>query len=371
MAAFVALMAVVGAAAPAAVAASSPPATPHNYYGTVTDANGDVVSGVTVTVTQGDYQTTATTGDDGSYSVNVDTAEVNTDGTVTISVQGESKEREVDRGGTTKVDFSVDATSTPGGGDGTSTPGMPTPGTPTATPGGGNNGNTGNTGSTGGGGGGGGGAAPGQSVVSGSGSVAADGRASVDLSGGKAVESVEIRLPVGTTGDVSVDELEDLPADVSETRGKRIALLDVHAPDPGDGTAVVRLSVSKHVVDAYRASPEELTVEHYDADAGEWETLDTSVASTSGGKVVLEAETSGFSLYAVTQGDAESATTTTATTPEESTTAPPTATATPEESTDEPTTDEPTTTTRPFPGFGPVVALVALLVVALLARRRE
>jgi PGF-CTERM protein len=102
--------------------------------------------------------------------------------------------------------------------------------------------------------------------------------------------------------------------------------------------------------------------------AGGSQVLSSSTA-TENGSVVITARTPGFSEFAVIEAPSE----TSSTTDEEESTAETTtddggSDASGDEESDEPA-DESTDTNTP--GFGPLVALIALLAAALIARRRQ
>ena len=100
-----------------------------------------------------------------------------------------------------------------------------------------------------------------------------------------------------------------------------------------------------------------------------WETVPTTFVETTDGEYAYAVETTEFSEFAVVEGtQADSTPTATATpTPTATSTSTPTATPTPTVT----STTEPTTTSTTQPGFGVLVAVVALLGSAVLARRRS
>ncbi|MGQ4557358.1 CARDB domain-containing protein [Halobellus sp. GM3] len=126
--------------------------------------------------------------------------------------------------------------------------------------------------------------------------IGADGTATADLTDGVSVSQVQISNP-GASGEVTVEELTDLPEGTPEPTRSRIATVDISAPDPAEGsTATVRVSVRESALPD-DVTPNELVVEHYIN--GQWRDLETTVVS-SNGDVVVEAETDGFSPFAVT-----------------------------------------------------------------------
>lgn len=304
----VALLTVTGAFAPVAAAQNSQPSPPHTYYGSVTDGNGNAVADATVEVRyNGAVINSTTTDSNGEYDVAVTRQDGLSQGdSVTIVVRDEQKERNWEPAGTTQVNFQVSTTTTttttttPGGGGDTTT---------TTTSGGG--GGTGGGGQAGGGGGGGGAdeptttSTPPTTGASGNAQLDANGSATVDLPDGVGVERVSVSSP-GASGDVTVTELSAPPEGVSEPPGSRVAMVDISAPNPSEGSATVQISVRQSALpDGVSASNLEIT--HYTD--GAWQDRDTSVVS-SDGPVVLETQVSSFSPFAVTAQDQATATAT-------------------------------------------------------------
>lgn len=154
-----------------------------------------------------------------------------------------------------------------------------------------------------------------------------DGSVQVGLSGGFGVTSVSVNIP-GVAGQVTVQELPDLPADISEPAGQFVSGVDIIAPNPAEGeTATVTISVSQARLDEQGITAEQLVIQHYRD--GAWRTLETTIES-QGEEVVLTAKTTGFSPFAVTAQETQDTTTTTTTTTTteqtETTTATPTTT---------------------------------------------
>ena len=90
-------------------AAGAPPSPPHQFYGSVTDQNGNAVAGATVQFSyDGAVIGTATTDGSGSYQLKVeDPAEGVSGETVTVAVGSERKTATWESAGTTELDFSV------------------------------------------------------------------------------------------------------------------------------------------------------------------------------------------------------------------------------------------------------------------------
>lgn len=101
------------ASAMSAVALGAPPSPPHRFFGTVSDANGDAVSGATIEVVyQGSVIDTATTNSDGYYDLKVDDPDDSaSDETLTLRVAGTdtSKQRTWLSGESSEVNFQLDA----------------------------------------------------------------------------------------------------------------------------------------------------------------------------------------------------------------------------------------------------------------------
>jgi PGF-pre-PGF domain-containing protein/PGF-CTERM protein len=347
-----------GVAPLAAAQDDGPPVPPHRFYGTVSDADGDAVSGVTVEVTyDGEVLASDTTDSDGYYDLNVPQENGIEDGdSVELSVQDSTQTETWEPAGATEVDFDgVEAPDDePDDGDDEPDDGEDQPDD--------------GDGGTGGGGGGvaaGGGGTDNVSETA----TLENGEASLGLAGGTGLNSVSVTIP-GATGEVTVTELLELPAGVdAPPQGRSILEMDISGPDPsGSEMATVRITVSQTLLNAFNAEPEELLIVHYTD--GEWEPLETSVVSED--PVVLEGQLEGFSTFAVVQADQPTTATPTAT-PEPTDTATatpePTDTATPEPADTD--TPEPTTTSTQLPGFGPLVALVALLALGAVALRRR
>ncbi|ELZ77957.1 PKD domain containing protein [Haloferax larsenii JCM 13917] len=167
---------------------------------------------------------------------------------------------------------------------------------------------------------------------------------------------------------VSVKNLDKRPDDITEDPSDKTVgyvQVDVEGVDDDDDVNSARFtfSVSQERLDEIEAAPEDIVLyRHHD---GEWQELETTYL----GDGEFEAETPGFSVFAI--GTKKQQVTTTTTEPATTTTAEPT-TMTDEPTTDEPTTDEPTTTSGTgIPGFGATVSVLALIAVALVALRRD
>jgi len=288
---------VVGAVAPGMALAQSdnPPQTPHRYFGTVTDNGGSGVADEPVTVTyDGEEIASTTTNADGDYGVDVTGSGLSAGDTVTISVGDQSQDESWESGGSAQVDFQLDV----GGG-------------------GGDDGGGGGGGDDGGGGGGGGGAGTG----SGGGSVDVpdisdelgddaeitedsegiittgdDGTSSVTFLETSNVESITFSGEVG--GTAVVRNIDGTPAATGSPPGTSVTISDITVPeDARDSPATIRKRVSNDRLSDLGVEDQELAIYRF-ADGG-WTQLDTGVASETDSGMILEAETPGFSFFAV------------------------------------------------------------------------
>ncbi|GAB3420899.1 hypothetical protein GCM10027435_24170 [Haloparvum alkalitolerans] len=182
---------------------------------------------------------------------------------------------------------------------------------------------------------------------------------------------------------VVVDRVSDLPEDAPDLDDV-VSIYRIDVPAAASGSeATLELSLEESELDGADASA--VVVERYDGD--EWTALDTS-ATVEDGEVVIEAETSGFSTFAVTtSGDATDDSGSGDGTSDSNDTGDGTPETTEESNTDDSsdsddtgdsgsgdstveTSETPTASGVNVPGFGTVVALIALVAAAFLARRR-
>lgn len=215
-----------------------------------------------------------------------------------------------------------------------------------------------------------------------------DGGARVTFGSGSDVSSVEVISP-GANGALNVRRLGRVPDDVPSPGGIVVTSLDITAPTPSSGSATVRIVLSDSLLDRHTVPPERMVIRRYDADSGEWETLDTSSSDVEAG-ALLKARTDEFSVFAVSRRETGTATPTPTPTATPTPTPTPTATAsagtstataadttttgaTPTDTTAGAgeTTSGGATTESDGPGLGPVVAVVALVTAAALVLRRD
>jgi PGF-pre-PGF domain-containing protein len=115
----------------------------------------------------------------------------------------------------------------------------------------------------------------------------------------ESVENVE-SIAFDTTdqiGEVTVADVDPETTDV-DPPGGTVTLQEIAVPDDAtDQSATIRFRVSAERLDAVGAPAEDLSAVRLTDDG--WETLETSVAEETDGAVTLEAQTPGFSVFAV------------------------------------------------------------------------
>ncbi|WP_152421634.1 PGF-pre-PGF domain-containing protein [Halogeometricum pallidum] len=130
-----------------------------------------------------------------------------------------------------------------------------------------------------------------------------DGRA--DLKVGTAITALRVGFRAGGTGgSVTARELDVRPDSVPAIpNAKGFRYVDITVPrDRTEGEATLQFAVDTETLDD--VAPDQLVVYHYHD--GEWSALETTVVSTEGAVVTLEATTPGFSLFAIGTADASS-----------------------------------------------------------------
>ncbi|MCO8265100.1 PGF-pre-PGF domain-containing protein [Haloferax sp. AB510] len=194
---------------------------------------------------------------------------------------------------------------------------------------------------------------------------------SASLPDGATVTNVDVAFGSQGTGEVIVRERSSLPGTVGQPANPAVGFVQIDVPSSlKDSPSTVTMTVRQSRLDDLGITAQDLQVERYNDETGEWEVLDTRVVSQGDGQVVLEADTPGFSYFAVTSKQA--VTTTTTADDGETTTADDGETTTGTSGfDDETTTGEPTTTDSVIPGFGVTAALIALVAIALIAVRRD
>ena len=308
--ALVALATVTGAVAPGMAVAQSdgPPEPPHRVYGDVVDGNGDAVSGVTVEVTQpdGSVVTSATTDTDGAYEIDVEGLDDGDEITVTATgasvTDSDSETLTYSTASSDRVDLTVSVDD--GGGDG----GDDTGGDGDDGTGGDGDDGTGGAPSGGGGGGGAGGSADVQPPEPPAGTdIEADETSPLNVDDetdtttatfGEDNAVAEVRFGFRASGDVNARTLSQEPDETGPAPGAAVAVSQITVSDVlRNSDATVRLRVSQDRLDEIGATGSQLTVFRF-AD-GEWQPLTTTVVEETADGVVVEAETPGFSYFAV------------------------------------------------------------------------
>lgn len=97
----------------------------------------------------------------------------------------------------------------------------------------------------------------------------------------------------------TVDTYQEAPETVPSVPGDMLSVSEIHLP--GNATeqpATIEFRADQAALEDADASPEELTIARFTADS--WEPLETTVVDETNETVTLEAETPGFSYFAVT-----------------------------------------------------------------------
>ncbi|PHQ39150.1 hypothetical protein DJ69_07705 [Halorubrum persicum] len=419
----VALAAVTGAVAPGmAVAQSdSPPEPPHRVYGDVTDGNDDAAAGVTVEITHdGSVVASATTDADGVYSIDVEGLDDGDEITVTAAgssvTDSDPETLAYSTASSDRVDLTVSVDDDDGtGGDGSDgddgTDGDDGSDGDDGTDGddGDDDGGDGGDGGTGGGGGGGGGAGDGgdtttpspEPVTNVEGNAQAETSVNgqtvtVSITGAAAGDSVETAFDQGTvdrnlaetgaalngltkrfaaSSDFSADITysRDNPSadapDLEESIGANTfghAQVDHDAPDDALEGATFRFSVRQDRLDDTGITAEDVSLYRYND--GEWEEYEASVDEEGDNRVTFTADSPGLSTFAIGQSSD---------TVEDGSDGSDGGATDGSDGGDTDGSDGGDTnggddgSDDGIPGFGPLVALVALVAAALLATRRD
>lgn len=190
--------------------------------------------------------------------------------------------------------------------------------------------------------------------------------ASVSLSQASSVQSITFDS-ASVSGSVSVRELSSAPSDVSSAPGTHVSATEIVVPDTAkDTSATIRLRVPADDVDT---DATQLQINRYNDGSQTWEALSTEVTSQTDEQISLKAETPGFSLFTVSAVEEQSSDGTEGETDTDAEEGNETDTDT--ESDTEETDDTVDDTADGIPGFGFSVSLVALVAIALIARRKQ
>lgn len=106
---------------------------------------------------------------------------------------------------------------------------------------------------------------------------------------------------LSTGGLVTVTESDRVPDTAAQpTRSVRSVMRITVPSSAADTPATIRFRLG---ADSIETDPESIALERYDPDAEAWSELPTRVVETDGDTVRFEADTPGFSLFAVTESD--------------------------------------------------------------------
>jgi PGF-pre-PGF domain-containing protein/PGF-CTERM protein len=102
------------------------------------------------------------------------------------------------------------------------------------------------------------------------------------------------------SGDVTARTLSSEPSSTGPSPGSSVSVTQITVPgDVEDNPATVRLRVSQDRLEEMDAAPEDLRANRFDEAAGEWQGLPSEVVDQNDRRVVVEAETPGFSFFSV------------------------------------------------------------------------
>ena len=226
--------------------------------------------------------------------------------------------------------------------------------------------------STGGGGGGGGGASTSDDDDTTGAVITLVGTTANVTVDGQALSSVGFTSQTELLAGVTVTELAGSPT-APVSNASFVAGADIGFPSGGsDSIETVQLSLRQSRLDERAVTAEQLQIFHRNETAGRWDGLETAVIGRDSGSVTVEAPSAGFSVYAVFA--TTPATEPAAETPGENSSESDTPTPAPDSSntpTPAPGSNETVTTGGSGPGFTILSSLVALLVVAVVARHRS
>ena len=101
-------------------------------------------------------------------------------------------------------------------------------------------------------------------------------------------------------GEVRSTDLDREPAETGPAPGQSATVTQIDVPEGlEDSPATVRQRVSFDRIEEIDADAEDLRINRYDAEEGAWQGLETEIIGETDTHVQLEAETPGFSLFAV------------------------------------------------------------------------
>jgi PGF-pre-PGF domain-containing protein/PGF-CTERM protein len=156
-------------------------------------------------------------------------------------------------------------------------------------------------------------------------------------------------------GDVTTRRLSSEPEETGPSPGTSVRVTEISVPDNAvDTSATIRMRVTTDRLEEVDASSDQLRINRYNDDEGEWQTLETRVTDENADEVMLEADTPGFSYFSVSAVLVDSF-------EDEATGV----------GTDVETNATDDTTEDDTPGFGISVALFALVGSLLMVRRKR
>lgn len=99
-------------------------------------------------------------------------------------------------------------------------------------------------------------------------------------------------------GEVTVTEYDSEPAETGPSPGRSASVTQITVPDP-NRRATIRSRISRERLAEIDADAEDLRMNRFNEDAGEWQGLETEVVETTDERVVVAANTPGFSFFSV------------------------------------------------------------------------
>ena len=128
----------------------------------------------------------------------------------------------------------------------------------------------------------------------------------VTFSNESGTESITFDQP--TNGSTTVVEFDAAPAETGDPPGTSVSVSQISVPEPAqDSPATIRKRISQDRLSEIDATAEDLVVTRFNDEEAGWEFLDTEIVDETDQRVVLEAQTPGFSYFAVTAIDAPTA----------------------------------------------------------------
>ncbi|CAJ51327.1 probable secreted glycoprotein Hmu2 [Haloquadratum walsbyi DSM 16790] len=186
------------------------------------------------------------------------------------------------------------------------------------------------------------------------------------------VRAITLEFSTPTFQEVTADVFADAPEGYPTQRATSVSAVDITVPESVRGEpATVIISLNRDHVQEVGPAPEDLQIERFTG--SQYQPLSTEVVSVDSEEVTLRAETPGFSLFIISAPVSGAVTTTPTLTPTPSSTVTQTVTSEPPTPTPDPTPtpETPTSTPSVIPGFGLIVALVAIISLTMILRYRR